>query len=569
MRYKKVIFLALILLLILNTNSLAASNEIDEIFVDVEILDDGTGIITQTWKTNINEGTELFIPMENLNHMDITYFIVSDKDGHYSFKKDWDSSDSFEEKMNQNGFLITSQGYELVFGVSKYGENTYTIQYDLINMVQSFSDRDGFNVRFINDSMTPAPKRIGFRIHKNGVDLSSENAKIWSFGYGGNIKFQNGEIVGQSTSPFGYNNYLNVMIALNKGVIEPAYIGDGSFDDMKKIAFVGSDYVDGEIPEGNYEDIYPKNNYSSIFSNIPFISIIIALFIVVKAFFAGSIKWIINYDEVTNRNIIYEMPFGGEILPIYRFLSFRPEYNKNKMDKQVFLAYLIKWFSQGYVTEDFKFIQEPRNIKSIGKNPEQDLWKFLKKASAKCPEGLASKDFETYMEKNYTKYISILRDLLNAGEKIVKANGFLKVKRGILRKSYMLTETGIQEMLKISGMEKYIKSEDEQKLQKRFATDSNLLMLTTLMGLDSGKIIDSEEITYYEESIDPGIPLHVLHSLLNNARIANAYGKRGISRGFRERQERLSDSGSSGFGGGSSSGGGGGFSGGGSGGGVR
>ena len=153
MNFKKIVFVLVFVLLLSSGVSLAANNSIDEIFVDVEILDDGTGIVTQTWNTNINEGTELFIPMEHLDHMELVNFTVSDENGPYEYVENWDSSKSFEDKKNQYGILNTPNGIELVFGVSEYGNNTYNLKYSFNNMVQSFSDKDGFNVRFINDKM--------------------------------------------------------------------------------------------------------------------------------------------------------------------------------------------------------------------------------------------------------------------------------------------------------------------------------------------------------------------------------------------------------------------------------
>ena len=62
-----------------------AANNVSDINVDVGIYDDGSAYITQTWNCDFSEGTECYIPIENLGEMSISNFMVSDENGPYTY----------------------------------------------------------------------------------------------------------------------------------------------------------------------------------------------------------------------------------------------------------------------------------------------------------------------------------------------------------------------------------------------------------------------------------------------------------------------------------------------------
>lgn len=579
MNFKKIVFVLVFVLLLSSGVSLAANNSIDEIFVDVEILDDGTGIVTQTWNTNINEGTELFIPMEHLNHMELVNFTVSDENGPYEYVKNWDSSKSFEDKKNQYGILNTPNGIELVFGVSEYGNNTYNLKYSFNNMVQSFSDKDGFNVRFINDKMNPSPNKIAFRIYKEGVELSPENANIWSFGYGGNIEFSNGEIIGQSTSPFTEENYLNVMVSLDKGIVHPVFMGNDTFESLKEFAFQGSDYDSGETVVDAPRQEMPVKQSSPIQFILPFIAIIIFIVPIIKIVSGLSTK-INNYDEVQSligkRTFSREIPFDGKIAPTYYFLTLDPKYDEENSGLRLLFAYLMKWFLNKNISENYEFLKEPSSFVGLSddeleKNTEYNLWNFLLKGEEESLDGLFAEGFEDYMEENYLEFHEILQGAKKEGYNYALKNGYVETttKFGIF-KSRSLTELGIQEMSNIQSNKDYINSLGDNFGKENTEEDKDLLVLATLLGLNPElKVeLDEEDSFEFEEGYQPIPSYYPLYIFYNNTRMMGYHAGTGIRKGV-ESYNANSSSGSSGFGGGASFGGGGGFSGGGSGGGVR
>lgn len=70
-------------LIMLVTSKVSLADSIDSIDTNAVIEKDGSISITQVWKANPDSGTEFFIPMQNLNHMQIEDFTVSDEKGPY------------------------------------------------------------------------------------------------------------------------------------------------------------------------------------------------------------------------------------------------------------------------------------------------------------------------------------------------------------------------------------------------------------------------------------------------------------------------------------------------------
>lgn len=566
MKFKKMIFILLVLILTFSNTAIAANNHINDVYIDVEILNDGTGVITQTWETEINEGTELFIPMENLDHMKISNYTVSDKTGPYELKENWSTKDSFEEKIGKYGILETNNGIELVFGVSQYGDNKYEIKYDFENMVQSFKDKDGFNVRFLNDQMSPAPYRVNYKIHSKEIEFSPENSKIWAFGYNGNIEFVDGDIVGRTTSELTSQNHVTVLVEMDKGLINPAFIGFGSFEEMKNEAFKGSKYETGDIQYDNSHNEAIQATSSPIGAIIGVVFAVGGLIVALIAILSSLNKKIKNYSQVEENLPIDEIPFNGEILPTFYFWTMQPEYTEENSGFHFLFAYLIKWFLNGNISENYEFLKEPENFSRLGErelkeDTEYKLWNFLLEGAQASEDGLFNKNFEKYMKSEYMNFYKILVEAKKQGEKYVIENGFLE-ERGnnpLVKKKY-LTKSGIDEMLKILGTEEKIKSINANIENLEKPMDPKLLVLSTLFGLNPQLDMEEEFIDDYVHS--PSyiyFPHHIFYA--NTRIVANS-----ASNAFKS---VTTSSSSSGFGGGASFGGGGGFSGGGSGGGVR
>jgi len=220
-----------------------AANQVNTMDIQAVIYEDGSMYVTQVWKGNFNEGTESCIPMNAPDYLTISQLTVSDQNGAYETVPDWNVDWSFEEKARKCGIHDTDSGYEICFGISRYGQNRYAIEYKLGNAVGGYSDRDGVNFRFVNDGMNTTPTDVKVEIRlADGTPITEENAAVWGFGYDGQVEFIGGAILAYTESPIRPENHVTVLFSLEKGILSPSRQEPGSFEEVKEKAFEGSDY---------------------------------------------------------------------------------------------------------------------------------------------------------------------------------------------------------------------------------------------------------------------------------------------------------------------------------------
>jgi len=222
-----------------------ASNHVNTIDIQAVLNVDGSMYITQYWEGFFDEGTEIYIPMRAPDYLSISELTVSDQNGIYETVPEWNIDWSFEEKSGKCGVNYTDTGYEICLGISRYGQNSYSISYKLDNVVGRYSDLDGVNFRFVNDGMNTTPTYATVEIRlADGIPITDEAADIWGFGFEGEVFFEDGSIVALTNSPLSAENHVTVMLSFEKGILSPSRQEPGSFDEVREKAFDGSDYDD-------------------------------------------------------------------------------------------------------------------------------------------------------------------------------------------------------------------------------------------------------------------------------------------------------------------------------------
>ncbi|MEL7622072.1 MAG: DUF2207 domain-containing protein [Clostridiales bacterium] len=233
-----------------------AANQVNTMDIQAVIYEDGSMYVTQVWEGDFNEGTESYIPMNAPDYLTISQLMVSDQNGSYETVSDWNIDWSFEEKARKCGIHDTDSGYEICFGISRYGQNRYAIEYKLDNAVGGYSDRDGVNFRFVNDGMNTTPTDVEVEIRlADGTPITDETADIWGFGYDGLVEFSDGAILAYTESPIAPENHVTVLFSLEKGILSPSRQEPGSFEEVKETAFSGSDYDDTGEEVSTFEAI--------------------------------------------------------------------------------------------------------------------------------------------------------------------------------------------------------------------------------------------------------------------------------------------------------------------------
>lgn len=554
----KKLFIAFVLIIgIFSFNSTVKANEIYSIDTEVEILEDGSGNITQTWNTFVDEGTEFFIPIQYLNHMNLKNVSVSMDGREFEFVDDWDIDKSFEEKAYKYGILETDEGYEISFGMSEREVRTYDIKFTYENMVQSFTDKDGFNVRFVNNDMDPAPRRVSLSMHSPVIDFSEDNTKIWAFGYNGNINFDNGNIVARSTSEFDSSNHLTTLVEIEKGHFSPTYISNYSFEDLKVEAFEGSSYSQGDTE-------FENSNFNSMEEEFDMRILLIipaSLLVVFGAIVGASNKMKTKFNNKNfpiNNSMSQEIPLDGNINANYYFLrnTYKNDQDSVELNFNLLTAYFAKWAEEGILSNEFKILKSPSfNEESF----EKKLWDFIIKGGV-FQNKIDSEQLENYTEENYYEFMNLFTLANREGFDFSLKNDYIrKDKKILVVTEYNLTDKGKNELNKVYGFKNYINDNSfYEEFNKENSKKLKEIFIYSNLYSDNEKLVK-----YLDDKVDKNqnfgyFPYYLFYINSNQHRAS-------VSKGY----ETGINNASSGSGGGASFGGGGGFSGGGSGGGAR
>ena len=223
----------------------ALAHTISEIAVNVKINDDGSARIAQTWRADIEgEGTEFYIPQGSLGDMEIKDFSVTGEDGVKFINEGlkWDPKRSASQKKGRCGIVKTDSGFELCWGIGDPGPHTYKVEWTFTNFVKAYKDYDGFNVKLVNDSIKPSPKRVSVVLEKPDYAFKSGDVDMWAFGYKGTIFPVDGKIVAESAAEdeWSSSNYLTVMLRFKKGLFDPSSRVDNSFSSLAERALYGT-----------------------------------------------------------------------------------------------------------------------------------------------------------------------------------------------------------------------------------------------------------------------------------------------------------------------------------------
>lgn len=170
------------------TQVVSANNKIESIHIDVEIHNNGSITVRENRQTRMYEDTELYIEMVNLQDSELLDFSVEG----FTEETDWDIDDSFEEKAYRYGVIDVSDGYELAWGISDYGDQEYNVMYSLSNIVRDLEDGQSLYWNF--DTFTSLPTdRVTVEVHAD-FPLDEEVVSYYGFGFEGPMAIENGRI---------------------------------------------------------------------------------------------------------------------------------------------------------------------------------------------------------------------------------------------------------------------------------------------------------------------------------------------------------------------------------------
>ena len=444
-----VIIVAFLCAILLCTPALAASR-VPEMELNVALRPDGSAHITQVWTTDTDEGTEFYLGCRDSGYLTITDFSVSDQNGSYVYVEGWDVDASFEEKANRCGILETGEGVELCWGISEYGENRYTIEYVLHDLVGSYSDADGFNHRFV-DEMNFFPTDVALTIrNQDGTSLTDEICDIWAFGFDGQIRFEDGVIRAWSEEPLERDQHMTVMVSLEKGVLSPRRAVEDSFETVKERALVGSDYGDGEDAEWDDEPLTAGDVL--LFAAIILTPVLLILLLVVLLVKVGKAR---RKKRMEQAGYFRDAPNDGNLNVTYQ-LGLCSGLCK---EDALLGAYLMRLISQGCLEStdnsiDAESVRLRLDHAPQSGNAYEDALYTILEAAAGADGVLDPNELERYCGQNYVPLSRFMESCERSGKQTLIRSGCLK--GAVLGNDKDLTKKGQQGLDEVYGLKHFL-----------------------------------------------------------------------------------------------------------------
>lgn len=293
-------------LLLLAATCVLARPQLHDLDIKVVLSKNGDAHITERRLMTIDsEGTECYIGLANLGASVVKDLEVTDETGARFLNVDWDIDKSRSWKTCKCGIVKTSKGYELCWGLGDSGERTYITTYTLTSMVYRYADGvDGIRHVFLDQSVSPKPGHAKITIvgEDSTMVFNPDSCGIWGFRFLGDLWFENGAMVVETTEAMSSDAALYFMAKFQPGLFEPTNMEDDSFENKMNEAFQGSDYDADEVDWSDPETI---------------LGMIVVLFTcigpIVGAIWAAVYKW--RARRRVNKDLLWyrDIPLNGNL----------------------------------------------------------------------------------------------------------------------------------------------------------------------------------------------------------------------------------------------------------------
>lgn len=535
----------------------ATAQRIRDIDIVVDLQPDGSAVVTQHWDVRVVSGTEWYIPIGNLGPMSVSDLSVSENGIPFeSVGGDWNVDWSRKRKTGKCGINRPGKGkVELCWGQGEYGDHKWTATFRLGGLVQAYDDFDGFNFMFVNPGLVAAPEhaKLTIRNYPGGPGWTSDNTRVWGFGFYGDINVVDGAVVAESSESFGSGSSLIALVRFDKGMFTPAVVREGSFDNLLQAALKDSSYG---------EDDFPGTAILILILGIFALSTGLLLWVVIAAACGYKYKKSL-FGTSKIDGWFRDVPVQGDLFAAYFVLEHGKRFGGLPSSENLIGALFLKWIMGGRL----KVIADPSHPKRVNLSfaeaapeeygPEHELYGMARTASGSNLI-LEGGEFEKWSEKNFRKVTAWPGKAKAAGERWFRD-------RGLFLRDTVCTEAGAQEARRVVEFRNFLKdfTLSDERTAAEAALWKNYLVFAQLYGI-ADKVAGQFSRLYPaqfreiadEVGVDPASMMRTIRhtNMLSTRVIAHAAAKAGSV---------------SGGGGHTSFGGGGGFSGGGFGGGSR
>jgi len=434
-----------------------SANTLNSIKINASLDANGNMHVTEVWNMYNQEDTEVYKEEYNLGNMKINNFKVADDSREYTLNSNWNIHGSFDDKKYQYGINSVDEGIELCWGISEYGNKTYTISYDIENAVFNTSDYQSLYIKLVNSMNTPPEK---FEIIITGPTDFSDSLDVWGYGYKGYAYVSEGKIFmsNEENTELSSSDYAVLLVKFPSGTFNIR-------DDNKYSEYENFDDVLNKAKEGSYNYDYGDNEDSffnklySIFRSIIWIFFFIGIPAII-AKNAGKYKFGEAGSKIDMKNInaFRDIPCKKDIYRAY-FISQAYKLNKNKTD---FLgAIFLKWLNE----DKIKIFKAERkklfgtkevtcvDLKEIGVCSipvENDMSMLIINASG---DGILEEDeFEKYSKKHYKEIFEWFDDVEEYGRNLYVEESLVS-KKGY---KYLIDDKVKQDAIELAGLKKYL-----------------------------------------------------------------------------------------------------------------
>ena len=534
------------------------AQEINSVQITAKVFPDGSAHITQVWDAEVSSGTEFYIPVENLGEMEISNLQVSENGQKYiSEGNRWKVKRSLAEKAGRSGIVEKSDGVELCWGQGSYARHVWTAEFDASNLVQGYEDYDGFNFMFVNPGIgNIANARVTIENATGGETWTSDNVKVWAFGFDGEIAVEGGKIECYTSSSMAKSHKIIILARFDKNMVQPLVHHSKKFEKLQKKAMRKSDY--------DYDDDRGAL-FALILCLLPILAGLFALvwYIVVSVTGKTLSKKIYGVNKITDW--WREPPQEGRLTAAYYVLDKGDRFQQHKFNKDLIGAFFLKWVLEKKAIP-IRDEKHPKryNLKldpaSLFDDPsEGELFQMTIEAAGDN-NILESSEFERWSKKKYDRFLAWPAKALESGRKYLDAKGRLD-NRG------RSTEEGIQKAQQVIMFKNFLKdfTLNNEREVAEVALWKDYLVFAQLYGIADQvaaqlKKLFPADFDHYARSLNMEPSYFPTIIRMNNNLASTAYTHAAA---------KMTSVRSSGGGGHSSFGGGGGFSGGGFGGGSR
>ena len=557
----KILLFSLLIYVIFSLEKVVNANTINNISMNIYIDDNGNADVTEVWQCNVNEGTEVYHPYYNLGTSEIENFSVSLGSTQYTTLDTWKTSGSLSSKAYKAGINHISNGVELCWGISKYGQNSYTVKYTITNFVVGLNDSQMIYWTLI-------PYEFSNRIGQVTINIRApfsipSSTDVWGYGnYGGTAYVNNGFITMASDGTLDNDEYMTILVKFPSNSFNVESKLDNDFQYYLDMAEEGA------------------KHYSDSFDFIAFVPVILILivftFTILLYYISQKNKDRLKFENKSNKlpkkkDIPYyrDIPCNKDIFLLF-FIGFQFNIIKKKTD--LLGSVILRWVRNKQVTfqkngdksSDTSIIFSEELKSTISDENEKKLYNMFLEAST---DGiLEDSEFSKWCNVNYREILDWFDTILDTEKDKLVQNGLLiEVKKDFLSyEKYIATPELRQYALNIAGLKKYL--EEYTLIADREVPDvvlfEDYLILAQMFGI-------ADEVSKNFKKLYPDLITQTNFDSYNTVTFINLYAVHGMNSAYSANRAAARNY-SSGGGGFSSGGGGfGSFGGGGGGGGFR